>query len=163
KPVIGRLPSEEDVRKKKLDSVISYGYWQRRYGGSLDVLGKPINHNGAASEIVGVLPQKFGMVDNTVDLWVSHALVGDADAQEAPASRKVLWQLCVARLRPGVSIAAAQTQADAMAAQLAAQYPEINKGRGAFVEPLSVALRGGGEQFLFPLFGAVGFVLLIAC
>jgi putative ABC transport system permease protein len=75
----------------------------------------------------------------------------------------VTWQLCIARLRPGATAAHAQAQMDTVATQLAAAYPQTNQKRGVAVDPLARMLRGELRDILFPLFGAVGFVLLIAC
>jgi putative ABC transport system permease protein len=161
RPLIGRFFTDDEVAHGTRNAVISYGYWQRRYGGAMDVLGKTIAVNGAASQITAVLPQGFGTWRDDIEVW--QPLVAPWSSSGTGAGRNVLWQICIARLRRGVSLSQAQAQMEGAAAQLAAAYPATNAKRTVLIEPLSKALRGGDPDTMYPLFGAVGFVLLIAC
>ncbi len=161
RPAIGRFFTDEEVSHDIRNAVISYGYWQRRYGGAVDVLGKTIAVNGSASQITAVLPQGFGTWRDDIDVWLP--LVAPWQAPGTAAGRKVPWQICIARLRRGVTLQQAQAQIDGVASQLAAAYPETNTKRTMVAEALAKALRGGSPDVMFPLLGAVGFVLLIAC
>ncbi len=160
-PRIGRFFTDDEVVAGTRNAVISYGYWQRRYSGSTDVLGKTIAINGAASQITAVLPRGFGTWRDDIDVWLP--LVAPWSSPGTGAGRNVLWQICIARLRPGVTLSQAQAQMDGVAAQLAAAYPATNTKRAVLLEPLNIALRGNDPHVMYPLFGAVGFVLLIAC
>jgi len=161
RPLVGRFFTDEEVSHNVRNAVISYGYWQRRYGGAMDVLGKAMAVNGAASQITAVLPKGFGTWRDDIDVWLP--LVAPWQVPGTAAGRKVVWQTCIARLRRGATLEQAQAQMDGISAQLAAAYPETNGKRTVVAEPLSKALRGGNPDVMFPLFGAVGFVLLIAC
>jgi putative ABC transport system permease protein len=161
KPLIGRYFTDEEVSHNVRNAVISYGYWQRRYGGAMDVLGKTIVVNGAVSQITAVLPKGFGTWRDDIDVWLP--LVAPWSAPGTAAGRKVVWQTCIARLRRGVTLQQAQAQMDGITTQLAAAYPETNAKRAVVAEPLGIALRDNSPDVMFPLFGAVGFVLLIAC
>ena len=161
RPLIGRFFTDEEMSRGTRNAVISYGYWQRRYGGAMDVLGKTIAINGAASQVTAVLPRGFGTWRDDIEVWLP--LSAPWSAPGTGAGRNVLWQICIARLRPGATLSQAQAQMDGVSAQLAAAYPATNTKRAIFVEPLNKALRGGNPDIMFPLFAAVGFVLLIAC
>src|SRR5439155_25260829 len=84
-------------------------------------------------------------------------------ARSRYAARQDHWLMPVARLKPGVSIAQAQAEMDVIARQLEQAYPATNNGIGKTVQPLHEALFGWARQPLYPLLGAVSFVLLIAC
>jgi putative ABC transport system permease protein len=161
RPAIGRFFTDDEVSHDVRNAVISYGYWQRGFGGAMDVLGKTLSVNGVVSQITAVLPKGFGTWRDDIDIWLP--LVAPWPAPGTASGRKVVWQVCIARLRRGATIAQAQAQMDAAAAQLAAAYPETNSKRAVFLEPLNQALRSSNPDVMFPLFGAVGFVLLIAC
>jgi len=135
--------------------VISYGLWQRRFGGAADVLNREINFNGHRTTIVGVMPAGFNYPDDT-EIWYGFPL--DA-AHEARYNRYVT---VLARLKPGLSMAQAQSDLDTINQRLAQNYVESNNNWGVRLFDLRDYLVGKLRTSLLMLFGAVGFVLLIA-
>lgn len=140
--------------------VLSYGLWQKRFGGDPSLVGRQIPLNGASYAVVGILPKNFWFWDQNqlftlVGQWNAKELY---DRQDNPGLR------AVARLRPGVSLAVARVEMDAIGRQLAAEYPKADAGEGVDTRALKTALVGGNTQtMLLLLLGAVGLVLLIAC
>jgi predicted permease len=157
-PAMGRLFSAEEG---ELDGprvvLLSHGYWQRRFGGAADVLGKGLIVNGDPFTVVGVMPAGFRyMVD--LDVWVPMQRNGMA----ADARQFHNWSL-VGRLAPGVTVEAAQAEVDVIAAQLREEYPVTNRTKGLLLTPLRDALGESYRQSLLMLTGAVALLLLVAC
>jgi putative ABC transport system permease protein len=160
KPALGRtfLP-EEDAPGKNHVAVLSYPFWQRVFGGAADVVGRPIQLNGEPYTVVGVAPLGFGIASK-VDAWMPMAF----DPKETANDNRGAHYLNVAgRLRPGVTVAQAEAELKVLAAQLAAQYPDSNKGWGIFMMALQDYSVRDVRTVLYTLLGAVGCVLLIAC
>lgn len=160
KPVLGRtfLP-EEDAPGKNHVVVLSYPFWQRVFGGTADVVGRPIQLNGEPYTVIGVAPLGFGIASK-VDAWMPMAF----DPKETANDNRGAHYLNVAgRLRPGVTVAQAEAELKVLAAQLATQYPDSNKGWGIFLMPLQDYSVRDVRAVLYTLLGAVGCVLLIAC
>jgi putative ABC transport system permease protein len=162
-PMLGRaFEVSEDAQGRDSVVILSYGLWQRRFGGSNDVLGKTIRANDRTYTVIGVMPEGFrfpiGWVSNDVEIWTPLAL--DSSLQ---SSRKDIVLDVVARLRPGVSLAQAQASLDGVAKRLAHAYPETNKDWG--VNIMALADRGVSDfRGLFVLLSiAVGLVLVVAC
>jgi putative ABC transport system permease protein len=145
--------------------MLSYGLWQRRFGGDPAVIGKTIQMDGWGSVVVGVLPQDFRVylpadaaMPTNVDAWgVLPSNIGEF-ARDAP------WLTVVARLRDGVTLAQAQQEMDQMAARLrqAHQY-HATQNLQIVVNGMHADVVEHARPALLALFGAVGFVLLIAC
>jgi predicted permease len=157
-PAMGRLFSAEEG---ELDGprvvLLSHGYWQRRFGGAADVLGKVLIVNGNPFTVVGVMPAGFRyMID--LDVWVPMQRNGMA----ADARQFHNWSL-VGRLAPGVTEEAAQAEVDVIAAQLREEYPVTNRTKGLLLTPLRDALGESYRQSLLMLMGAVALLLLVAC
>ena len=160
KPALGRmfLP-EEDAPGKNHVVVLSNPFWHRVFGGVADVVGRPIQLNGEPYTVVGVAPLGFGIASK-VDAWMPMAF----DPKEIANDNRGAHYLNVAgRLRPGVTVAQAEAELKVLAAQLATQYPDSNKGWGIFVMPLQDYSVRDVRVVLYTLLGAVGCVLLIAC
>lgn len=157
KPVAGRnfLP-EEDRAGGNPVVLISYSFWMRRFGGSTGIIGRSIGLDGMSRTVVGVLPREVESLGN-VDLWLP---IG-RDLALDPRNNHNFGIL--ARLKPGVKIAQAQAEVDAIARRLEQQYPATNAGIGALVVPMNEFLAGGIRPALMVLLAAVGFLLLIAC
>jgi len=137
--------------------VISHGYWQRRYGGSPDILGLTIDLEGFEHAVVGVMPAGFRF-RNDADLWLPLRYgIRDTSGRNSHS-----W-LIVGRLSPEVSHAQAQTQADLIAAQLAQAYPASHERKTLLLTPLAQALGEEYRSSLIVLMGATGFLLLISC
>ena len=156
--------SEEGVQGKDNVAVLSYGLWQRRFGGDPSIIGQDITLNGQSTAVVGIMPQsvpfyvkKGSMVGKQPDLWLPMTFGPNS------RTRQGRYMLSIARLKPEVTIERAQSQMDALARGFEERYPDFNKGWGVTVAPLSDELVGDIRPALMILLGAVGFVLLIAC
>ena len=160
KPAMGRLllPEEDAVGKNHV-VVLSHGFWQRVFGGAPDVVGRSIQLNGEPYQVVGVAPYGFGIASK-VDVWTPMAFTPDERANDARGGHYIN---VMGRLKPGVTFASAKAELDVIAAQLAAQYPDPQKGWGIFMAPLQDYLVRDVRPVLYTLLGAVGCVLLIAC
>jgi predicted permease len=155
-PVLGRTftPEETAPGSDRPAALISYAFWQRRFGGDPGILQQTIRLGSAPRPIVGVLPPGFHFPRRT-DVWSNQT------TRESRRTRNVFF--AVGRLKPGVSIEQAQTELTAIGARLEQQYPDSNKGRGVAVRRLQDVLVGGIRTTLYLLWGVVGVVLLIAC
>jgi putative ABC transport system permease protein len=160
RPLLGRtFTAEEGVDGTHRVVILGHRLWQARFGSDREVVGRTIQLNGVAHEVVGVLPASFEFPDASIELWTPIPYEGTPQ----PLSR-ALHQIDVyARLKPGVSIEQARADMDRVAAVLSRQYPDTNENHGAHVVSLREQLAEPVESGLLLLFGAVGFVLLIAC
>jgi predicted permease len=164
-PEIGRMFTADDfVGIPARTVIISYGLWQRRWGSDPDVLGSTITLNGFPMEIVGVVNASFTPpVDVTADVW----LPLDVTVEDFQRRSRMILSV-IARLQPGVSLEAAQTDVDALSAMLANEYPDryrLDDGspRRHPIITLKAATVGDIGTTLYLLLGAVGLMLLIAC
>lgn len=156
-PTLGRVfTAANEVPGKDTVVVLSHGLWQRRFGGTPDVLGKTIALNGTPYEVIGVMPPRMAWPERA-ELWTP--LAPDADLRDA---RGAFWLPVIGRLKPGVPVEQAQTELAGISARLEEQYPG-NRGYGANVVPLKRQIVGNMDRPLLVLMAAVGFVLLIAC
>jgi len=160
----GRAFSPEDDRPGAAPvAIISYGLWQRQYGGSPAAIGRPLVFEGQAYTVVGIVPPSFRLsFDADIFTPIGQNTSGIMQRRDAHPGIDV-W----ARLRPGVRQAEAQTELAVIGRRLAAQYPKTNTGRGFVARPLRQELVveevGDDRGKLWLLLGAVGLVLLIAC
>jgi len=153
-PFAGRFFTPDEMKPGSAGAVmISYAYWRSHFGGDLGTLGQTLRAAGARP-IVGVLPPGFRFPDET-DVWVS--------ANGQPQSRSAQNFRAAARLKPGVSLARAQTEMISIARHLEQQYPDSNKGQSINVTRMQDEMVGNVRLTLYLLLGAVGVVLLIAC
>jgi predicted permease len=157
-PIVGRGFRAGDDRPGA-EPVILIGeeLWRERFGASPDIVGTSIRANGTARTVIGVMPERFGFPIREV-AWTP--LVIDSDA--APRGQGPSYQV-VARLKPGVSLREAQTQAMTIASQLERDFPATNRGIGADVVPYAQVIFGP-EIFalLYTMLAAGVGVLLIA-
>jgi putative ABC transport system permease protein len=157
KPVLGQVFTEkEETPGNDGVIVLSYGLWQRRFGGASDVVGKTMTLNGRAFQIIGVMPAGLDVPEKT-ELW--KPLAPDANTRSA---RNAFWLPVIGRLKPGISVEQAQTEMNGIGTRIEQTYPE-QKGFGVYVVSLHRQIVGDIERPLTVLLGAVGFVLLIAC
>jgi putative ABC transport system permease protein len=164
-PVLGRLfVRDEDRLGAAPVALLAEGFWQRRFGSARDIIGKQIIMNGDAYTIVGVLPASFHFrVFNFAgikDVYVPVGQTKDPFFYHRDAHKGMD---AIGRLKPGVSLAAAQADMAHITRNLAAAYPNADKDTRAFVMPLRDELVHEVRPYLWLLLGAVGFVLLIAC
>src|SRR6185369_13594013 len=158
-PQIGRVfAAAEDQPGNERVVLLSYGLWQRRFGGDAGIVGKTLQLNGAGYTVVGVMPARFQFPTPDDEVWVPIAFT-----QEDAANRNRHYLRVVGRLKPGFSLAQAQADMSTIATRLQQQYPETNTDLGAVITPLHEHLVGDIRPALLILLGAVGLVLLIAC
>ncbi len=161
RPLVGRTFTDEEDRSGAPVAVISYGLWQRRFGGSQSAVGSDVTMNGAARTVIGVMPADFSFrseAGSPIEFW--------APMQFTPAeaaSRGSHYLTVVARLRPDVTIDQAREDMESIAAQLGREFPDTNGRVGAVVTPIRNDLLGNTRFALLVLMGAAGCVLLIAC
>ncbi|HJU65619.1 MAG TPA: ABC transporter permease [Gemmatimonadaceae bacterium] len=139
--------------------VLGYGVWQRRFGADPRVLGRVVTLNDQPYTVVGVGRRDFHGITDDAQLWVSMAS-DDPDGLQERGNRGLQ---VIARLRPGVTVARAQADMDAISRRLEAAYPETNSDRGAEVVDLRQEYFGEFRPALLVLLAAVAFVLLIGC
>ena len=160
-PASGRaFLTDEETPSGARVVVISHGLWQRRFGSDPQLIGKALPVNGTEHTVVGIMPPDFQLdfpISRQVDMW------SPARVDPGTANRTAHYLYVLGRLKEGVSLEQAQMGMNIIARQLQHQYPETNAVNGANVVPLHRQLVGNVQSFIYILFGAVGFVLLIAC
>ena len=159
RPLMGRtfLPDEGRAGANRV-VVLSYKLWQRRFGANSGIVNQNIMLSGESYTVVGVMPPEFTFPVAASELWVPLRFEG-----ELMESRRAHFLYTRARLKPGVTLAQAQTEFDTIAARLRQQYPESNTDRGVRLVSLHEESVQQLKPALLALLGAVGFVLLIAC
>ncbi|HYV83180.1 MAG TPA: ABC transporter permease [Pyrinomonadaceae bacterium] len=163
-PMLGRsfLP-EAETPGSPFTVIISHDLWERQFGSDPNIINKSLTLNAHQVAVIGVMPPGFELQFPTskhVDMWVPMIIdVGDPDYHDR--NNNFLYTL--GRLKQGVSPEQAQTEMSLIASQLQQQYPETNAEKGVRVVPLQKQLVGNVESYLYMLFAAVGFLLLIAC
>jgi len=165
RPALGRdfLP-EEDVRGKQHVVILSWGLWQRRFGGDPNLLGKPILLDGTPYALVGVLPRGLESLfasnaNRPPEIWGPLAYNPGLPF----ACRTCRHLRAVARLAPGVSLERANRELDAVSRVLVAEHPRDYERAGVAVIPVAENLVGDYRPYLYLLMGAVALVLAIAC
>ena len=159
KPILGRVFQASESGDHAQSIVLSSEFWKREMNSDPNVLGKTFIIEGVVSTVVGVMqPHFFPFYGQSLDLWIP---INPASSRYS--ARIDHWLMPVGRLKPGVTMAQAQTEMDVVAKRMADAYPATNKDVNVKVFPLHDNLYRGVGSFLYPLFGAVAFVLLIAC
>ncbi|HET9785762.1 MAG TPA: ABC transporter permease, partial [Pyrinomonadaceae bacterium] len=162
-PSYGRsfLPEEEKPGASRA-ILISNDLWVRRFASDPTVVGKSITLDGQSYEIAGILPSGFNFLSfpKETDVWLPFGLDSFRDRKYA---RGVSSLGVIGRLKPGVSAIQAQGELDTIASRLEQQYADINAGWNIKVAPLEEQVVKDLRLALLVIFGAVGFVLLIAC
>jgi predicted permease len=170
KPQLGRVYTQQDAVPGFLEPVvISDGFWRRNYGSDPNIIGRKMRLDNDPYTIVGVMPPGFrhpGRTLNTdVEVWIAAGFNALPFPVPAVRSERMLPG-AIARLKPGVTLAQAQAQLDGYTAQLSRAYPAEYPASARWALRLVAVkedLVGPQRTELFILFGAVGFVLLIAC
>jgi predicted permease len=150
---------EEDRAGAASVAILGDGLWKRKFASSSEVVGKNITLNGKSYTIVGVAQARLPGISPS-DVYVPIGQWTDATFLDRRIS---MGMNSIGRLKPGVSFAQARADMDAIAQNLAAAYPEADKGTGITMVPLKTDVVGDVRGILLVLLGAVGFVLLIAC
>jgi len=157
-PAIGRGFTESDLAQGD-PLLVSYGYWQRRFGGNTASVGQKIVVNGKVCTLAGVLPSNFHLFDEKADIWLPIKLPDSGSHDYSFRS----WLIAVGRLPPSVTLRAAQAEMDLVSSQIALAHPDTNKNWGVRVESIQQAQFGYWKPILAILSGSVLFVLLISC
>ncbi len=158
-PSLGRAFSLDNEKPGNDQVVIlSHELWERRFAGNPGILNQRIVLDNKSFEVIGVMPKDVTF-PQTADLWVPL----NFDSEPGMKIRKAHFMRPIGRLKPGVTVAQAQSDTDMIAAELQKQFPDSNTGWSLRLEPLRERLIGSSRLSLFILFGAVWFVLLIAC
>jgi predicted permease len=160
KPILGReFSPEEDKHGGPPVVIISSRLWRNRFAASTAALGKSVTLDGVDYTVVGVLPEDFRIVGEVADVYVPP---GQGDPLIF-GDRTIHPILCVARLKPGITIAQSEEEMGAIQEHLDRLYPSADQGLGANVKPLKHEFVADVSGTLLMLLGAVGIVLLIAC
>jgi len=158
-PLLGHGFHLEDGRPgHPLSVLLNENLWRRQFGSDPGVLGRSITLDGTPVRVAGVMPASFAFPDPSTQIWLP-LRIGPRDL----ARRNVYWLRTVGRLKSGASVRAAVQDLASVAAQLAAEYPDTNKGAGVSVMTLQQYRAGESRPMLVVLAGAVGLVLLIVC
>jgi len=163
-PVLGRdfAPGEDEIGAAPI-ALISAGFWKRKFGSSPDVLGKSLTLDGRNYTIVGVVPANFDLFLKSFQLAEIYVPIGQWNNPMLPKRGAGLGVHGIARLKPGVSIEQARADMGEVSRNLAAAFPDDNKGVAASLIPLRQDMLGDVQPILLVLLAAVAFVLLIAC
>ena len=170
RPARGRfLDDRDDVAGGPPVAVISYELWQRRFGGAPETVGRTVTFNGHPTAIVGVAPRGFqGTTIMRADAWVPLNLASLTTPRFGAAlftSRRSVWLVMGGRLKPGVTLAQANGELDAIGKALQNEYPDENRGKGLRALPSSLVpgQSDGVGGFLAVLLVIVALVLFVAC
>jgi putative ABC transport system permease protein len=159
KPELGRVfTGEEDQPGRNNVALISYGLWQRRFGGDPALIGKEITLDGQKHVVIGVLPSGFQFMSKETSLWVPIAF-----SPQELANRGGHYLTVVARMKPGVALQEAHADIAAIMQRINRDHPTPGFEFGSVVISLREQLAGDVRPALILLLVAVGFVLLIAC
>jgi putative ABC transport system permease protein len=156
-PILGRtFTADEDQPDHDLVVILSYGLWQRRFGGDPKILGATLLLNNRSRVVIGVMPKGFQFPE-VAEVWGPLAL------------NTKLWTRtdhgleAIARLKPGVTLDQVQAEMTSIASNIEEQNPVTNEGLSVSLTSLRAGLTGDYKKALLILLGVVGFVLLIAC
>lgn len=158
KPLIGRTYTVEEDQSAARVAVISYTLWQRRYGGDGKVIGRKVLLSDEPFTVIGVMRPEFSFPNRRTEIWTPVAFT-PADL----AQRSSHFLMCVARLKPGVTVEQASAEMRVIAQRLEERYPDSNYKVGAVVVPFREQFAGQAQTGIWVLFAASGLVLLIAC
>jgi len=160
KPIMGRtFATGEDEIGAAPVVLVNEGFWKRKLGSSPAILGSSLTLDGRRYTVVGIIPASFHLFHDypvyvPIGQWANPLLTSRSAG---------LGMHGIGRLKPGVSVAQAQADMDTVASNLAAAYPDADRGIGAKLVPLKAQMVGNVQPILLVLLVAVGFVLLIAC
>jgi putative ABC transport system permease protein len=139
-------------------AILSYGLWQRNFGSDPNVVGRQVHMGGELYSIAGVMPKDFRFFKRPVVIWTPLAFA----PQDNMNTRNNHFVWVVGRLKPGVTTQQAGSDMNVIAARIAKQFPE-NAGLGVRLQTFRDNLAGNVRPALLAIFGAVLFVLLVAC
>jgi predicted permease len=154
----GFLP-HEDAKGAARVVVLSDKLWRSQFNADPSIVGKSISLNGNVYSVVGIAPRELAY-PQAADAWTPFIF---EDWMLAPDNRGAHFFSAIARLRPGITPEAGSRELRSISEGLATQYPQTNTTIRAAARPLEETIVGNARTTLYTMFGAVGFVLLIAC
>lgn len=171
KPVLGRdfTPDEDRTRSSHPVAILSFGCWQRRFGGDQAIIGKQIRINDKQFQVVGVAPDGFKGTDVVFapEIWIPIHMLEWVEPGSTWLDRRSTENIFASgRLKPGVSRKQAEASLNLLSQQLGKEYPDTNEGKSiALTAPglIIPALRGAVISFTWILLALVALVLVIAC
>jgi putative ABC transport system permease protein len=164
RPIAGRPLTEQDDRPGAAPvTLLSERYWQKRFARDPGVIGRTIDLDGTPHTVIGVLPDRplhgtFRLMDVFSSLWRVEPSLGGPSRR---AEHRGVY--AIARLKPGVTVAAARGELSRIAERLARQYPDTNAGHGVQVQALLSSMTEDVRPALLILLAVVGVVLVLAC
>jgi putative ABC transport system permease protein len=164
KPMLGYdFPTNEDIAANAPSvALLTYGFWRTQFGGDPNIVGRSIQLSDSSVTIIGVLPRSFEFAPmGAAQIWVPLHL--GSSFSSFTQRRNFGWLRVIGRLAPGVTAAQAHAEMNIISTRLAAAYPQADVAMQADMVPLRDRISGQVQSLLWILFGAVGFVLLIAC
>jgi putative ABC transport system permease protein len=161
-PLTGRLFTEREteVATREPSAILNEAVWRTRYGSRPDMLGRSLVINGQPFTVVGIMKPGFSAPLGTPDVWLP---MGYYPNQGDLTTRGRGGVILVGKLKPGLTVERGQSDLDAIAKRLAAEYPATNDGTGAAVLSLKEQIAGPSRTPLFIVLASVATVLLIAC
>ncbi len=158
-PFLGRtFQPGEDKQGAPRVTVLTYGLWQRRFGGDPNIVGQALTINGESYTVVGVLPASFQFALRNADLWQPY------QPTQAQLTRRFMHGTnLIGRLKPDVSPAQAQSELSVISKRIEQEHNQSHAGTSVKLVPLQEQFVGQVRPILLVLLAAVGFVLLIAC
>ena len=163
-PILGRaFTADDEIEGRHRVAILSYAFWQRRFGGSPDAIGKTIDLSERSWEIVGVMPLGFAYPvasEKPTEIYVPRSFTKDDKLRGGGRNYN---DIVIGRLKSGVTIQRASDQMNRVAKTLDEQYPKWEPGWRVRVVTLHEHLVGRVRGWMLMLLGAVGMVLLIAC
>jgi putative ABC transport system permease protein len=160
-PQLGRVFSnDEDKPGGTPVVVLSYGLWQRRFGGQKSVIDQPITLNGKSYTVIGVMPDSYAY-PSRAEMWVPVGQLSDQVSWKNRGNHPGLYG--VARLKPGATFEQAEADMNNVGANLEKQYPDSNASTRPRLRPMLEVFVADARSALWVIFGAVLSVLLIAC
>jgi putative ABC transport system permease protein len=157
-PIAGRTFSAEDEARRANVIVMSEGLWRTRFNADPGVIGRELRLDGSLWTLVGIVPKEFQLMGQS-SIW---GMIPFVDLP--PRARAAYMLRVVGRMKPGISIKAAEADLGAVADGLAREFPQTNKDRGVALEGMHDSIIGSDLRLTSMLFlGVVGFVLLLCC
>ena len=158
-PVLGRtFQAGEDTPGTPKTTVLTYGFWQRRFGGDPSAVGRTLTINGESHTVIGVLHASFQFAPRPADLFLPYQ-----PTQNQLTRRFMHGTNLIGRLKPGVDAMQAQSELSMIASRIEQQFADSHTGTAVRIVPLQEEVVGTVRPVLIVLLAAVGFVLLIAC
>jgi len=159
-PAIGRTFAPNEERFHGTNAVvISDRFWRRRFGGTLEAIGRRLRLDGYPYTIIGIMPPSFLFPERDVDLFIPSPV----DFPLSQTNRELTWYTCVGRMRPGVGIAQARADLATVQGQLGQEFPKTDKDLAIRIAPQKEIQIGGIRRSLWILFGSVSLLLVLAC